>query len=1081
MSTDAQPENEGEDKGQRSLFVRVRNLTPSKSVRSQSRNFMDMWIKPQTPTAAAERLKRRFFDNDKKVQMVLEPLVAHDRERALEDENNLRVLDAVVAWCKENEILDDNMPPLPTTKSATQLHVLYDHILSAIDQQDNQLMNEIHELDGRQRHAPTLFTAKMPDVAPEVTSSKDNSLFDALIVIAPDITDITICRDMDSTFEPVVCHTYPQHVAFESIEHFCYPNGIQIISDDHDDLEDDGEASSNDYETDSDNGQSKRTNPLSFIFFISGGGKDGQDLQYAFCLQKWVRIPNQLLLHSRGGNHYAPLTYCMVAKTPFIPFFTALLNQLMDWHIHELDQEASLWADLHSFVAPWHADLLDLKLQQLSSIDDGTQTQAFNVFGPPVVFDRPQRRPSLHNEFATPEATTLLLEWALPIVLEFVSLETLVDTLAALLIESKLLVICEEMELLTASILGAVSLMSPLVWTGPLIAVLPNTLLEYLEAPVPFAIGVSNLPPGHCLPSDAVQLFPLSSRLVSLAQLPSLPDRDTLLTDLYAIMQCSDFPQVIDAFLARMRRYIATLLRQCQDVCANPFFDVLKATQLYATFNERQDVMSADRRGGVRHLKLEPKVPLVGFRTTSISNQTGTQTVQDAIQSIFHVAFTGHAPDPSATIQKPIPSSPVPPSSGISALSKLRALCAPSDIPAPHPPSPPVKKVKSRVSPKAKRVKPLLSPKLKPSTVTLVLRKESDAPAKPKIPKIAQIPQPPRLEAGSGPKSCTPAEAIPIILSRPKITPPIQALTRSTSATKIQRTFRLWSSRQRNSLRRSNSSPIKSDCEAESCRKMLLDHVKCMLLDGIVVSKLGRHGTWGRRRLFCDVEGTHLIWAKESSKVPSNTEKSHTTLAFRDMTSIVAGCQPSQTTVGRLLFDANDIALSLTIRSNDVNRRTGLQCLWTQHRSSSMGSNYVLYQAFVDELLLGIPIKKYGKQCKLTPGTLSCDVSCTQLVIRKIPKIRGWLKRSSSPSDEETHTVDIPAIDDITLMELDSPSRSSLGVTSSLPTSEHKIVIHSVTGNLVFSTDSPLDHNRVFHGLKLILLFSNKADDTEEL
>ncbi|CAK4985823.1 unnamed protein product [Aphanomyces euteiches] len=172
----------------------------------------------------------------------------------------------------------------------------------------------------------------MPDVAPEVTTSKDNSLFDALIVIAPDITDITICRDMDSTFEPVVCHTYPQHVAFESIEHFCYPNGIQIISDDHDDLEDHGEASSNDYETDSDNGQSKRTNPLSFIFLISGGGKDGQDLQYAFCLQKWVRIPNQLLLHSRGGNHYAPLTYCMVAKTPFIPFFTALLNQLMGTH-----------------------------------------------------------------------------------------------------------------------------------------------------------------------------------------------------------------------------------------------------------------------------------------------------------------------------------------------------------------------------------------------------------------------------------------------------------------------------------------------------------------------------------------------------------------------------------------------------------------------------------------------------------------------------------------------------------------------------------------------------------------------------
>ena len=42
--------------------------------------------------------------------------------------------------------------------------------------------------------------------------------------------------------------------------------------------------------------------------------------------------------------------------------------------------------------------------------------------------------------------------------------------------------------------LSIIPLLRPFVWQGPLIPILPLSLIEYLQAPVPFIVGILKLP-----------------------------------------------------------------------------------------------------------------------------------------------------------------------------------------------------------------------------------------------------------------------------------------------------------------------------------------------------------------------------------------------------------------------------------------------------------------------------------------------------------------------------------------------------------------------------------------------------------
>lgn len=59
---------------------------------------------------------------------------------------------------------------------------------------------------------------------------------------------------------------------------------------------------------------------------ISGGGVQGQSVQYAMCMKGTVQVRDG---SGDGKFLLLPICYCMIAQIPFIPFFRAVLQGLL--------------------------------------------------------------------------------------------------------------------------------------------------------------------------------------------------------------------------------------------------------------------------------------------------------------------------------------------------------------------------------------------------------------------------------------------------------------------------------------------------------------------------------------------------------------------------------------------------------------------------------------------------------------------------------------------------------------------------------------------------------------------------------
>lgn len=68
--------------------------------------------------------------------------------------------------------------------------------------------------------------------------------------------------------------------------------------------------------------------------------------------------------------------------------------------------------------------------------------------------------------------------------------DTQTDTTAGVLLEKQLVLFCPNIGLLSTCVLSLIPLLRPFTWQSLLLPVLPDKLLSFLEAPVPFVIGV---------------------------------------------------------------------------------------------------------------------------------------------------------------------------------------------------------------------------------------------------------------------------------------------------------------------------------------------------------------------------------------------------------------------------------------------------------------------------------------------------------------------------------------------------------------------------------------------------------------
>uniref|UniRef100_G3Q2U6 DENN domain containing 1A n=1 Tax=Gasterosteus aculeatus aculeatus TaxID=481459 RepID=G3Q2U6_GASAC len=160
--------------------------------------------------------------------------------------------------------------------------------------------------------------------------------------------------------------------------------------------------------------------------------------------------------------------YCILSYLPWFEVFYKLLNILADYTIKG---QESQWQE---FLVSLHT----------LPIPDG----GFNQFKPAPVFPFLQ-----HSFFTVPDTRELpsipenrnLTEYFVA-----VDVNNMLHLYASMLYERRVLICCSKLSTLTACVHGSTAMLYPMHWQHVYIPVLPQHLLDYCCAPMPFLIGV---------------------------------------------------------------------------------------------------------------------------------------------------------------------------------------------------------------------------------------------------------------------------------------------------------------------------------------------------------------------------------------------------------------------------------------------------------------------------------------------------------------------------------------------------------------------------------------------------------------
>nr|CCA15467.1 hypothetical protein PITG_06654 [Albugo laibachii Nc14] len=435
-----------------------------------------------------------------------------------------------------------------------------------------------------------------------------SGVVDYFVIIGPDATDLMIeslSERLPTALEPNILFSFPpeQQFAAQCLEHFCFPRGILFETDRMFEVK-----------CDDLHQQAERY----FILILSGGGSQGQNIQYACCLQRSVRI----MLRKDGLTMSVPICYCAITRKPLLPFFRDVLSCIANMHGDDCKKEKP--EHLLNMVSDMYVQSLCDSLSKLIHLQPSHDIQ------PQPIYLFSEKKPfvlySSHADNGVDNDTCALLHWGLPQLLSYSNVDRIIEILVYLLREMKVIVVCDDPTRLSSFMITLSALLWPLKWAGPIVINLPPFLAEYLDAPVPIFCGVDRLPRGFKPSSTTVSINldkVINRTCEDYSRLdPSqcwLPQTKALCDDLkYAASLIETEPSegnlystsaIVDVMCRRVRLHIENWVNikgEITDGSRFPFTQVflknLKQTQMYQRYHDdnhfrvNEVPVKADRR-----------------------------------------------------------------------------------------------------------------------------------------------------------------------------------------------------------------------------------------------------------------------------------------------------------------------------------------------------------------------------------------------------------------------------------------------------------------------------------------------------
>ncbi|KAF8034034.1 hypothetical protein BT93_C0344 [Corymbia citriodora subsp. variegata] len=176
-----------------------------------------------------------------------------------------------------------------------------------------------------------------------------------------------------------------------------------------------------------------------------------------------------------------------------------------------------------------------------------------------------------HNAIMVEEEATALSIWTVACICGSLRLENVLTLFAGALLEKQIVVVCSNLGILSALVLSVIPLIRPYQWQSLLMPVLPNDMLEFLDAPVPYIVGIKNKTSEVQSKIANVILVDANKNQVKSPSIPQLPKHK----ELFSSLSTYHAKLVGESYLGRKRP-----MYECTDVqieAAKGFLRVLRS------------------------------------------------------------------------------------------------------------------------------------------------------------------------------------------------------------------------------------------------------------------------------------------------------------------------------------------------------------------------------------------------------------------------------------------------------------------------------------------------------------------------
>jgi pentatricopeptide repeat protein len=278
---------------------------------------------------------------------------------------------------------------------------------------------------------------------------------------------------------------HPDNGLSQAIEMFCFPEGIKLSNMDQ--------------------------LPITFSFILTTIEETGDRVPrvprlYVVCLVFYEHITDTVseqlnIPQSISKTIFMPKAICLVSHWPFITQLSTILQEIYRLHLSNLE-------------IPLERIICNL-MTEIPLPDLGSTAVQYDIGSQRIKFTRP---PPKHLPYLPDESLEYLFRT--------LSIEDIVTVWSCIMIERKILLISSKKSLLTHSAMAFIALIFPFNWHQVLIPVLPVQLRHYIEAIIPYIIGVTPnvLKNDVEIPAETVKVD-LDRHIIEMQQSPPrLPD-----------------------------------------------------------------------------------------------------------------------------------------------------------------------------------------------------------------------------------------------------------------------------------------------------------------------------------------------------------------------------------------------------------------------------------------------------------------------------------------------------------------------------------------------------------------------------